>query len=47
MREQGLIALRSRTLNVPDLDALKAAALFNANYLHLDREGREFDANES
>jgi CRP-like cAMP-binding protein len=47
LRAANLIVLRGKTLTIPDLDALKAVALFNANYLHLDREGREFDANEA
>jgi CRP-like cAMP-binding protein len=34
LRSSGLIVLRDRTLTVNDLDALKAAALFNADYLH-------------
>jgi CRP-like cAMP-binding protein len=46
MREQGLIVLKGRTLTIPDLKALQAAALFNANYLHLDRDGQGLDANE-
>ncbi len=31
----------------PDLDELMRAALFNPNDLHLDREGRHRDANET
>jgi biotin operon repressor len=46
LRRAGLIVLQGRTLTIPDLEALKDAALFNANYLHLDREGRHLDANE-
>jgi CRP-like cAMP-binding protein len=46
LRRAGLIVLQGRTLTIPDLEALKNAALFNANYLHLDREGRHLDANE-
>ncbi len=34
LRSSGLIVLRERTLTVPDLDALKDAALFNPDYLH-------------
>lgn len=45
LRAAGLIVLKGRQLTVPDLDALKRAALFNANYLHLGREGRNLDAN--
>lgn len=46
LRRAGLILLQGRTLTIPDLDALKTTALFNANYLHLDREGRHLDAND-
>ena len=46
LRYQGLITLHGRKLTIPDLAALQEAALFNPNYLHLDREGRQFDANE-
>jgi CRP-like cAMP-binding protein len=34
LRGAGLIALRERMLTVHDLVALKAACLFNPNYLH-------------
>jgi hypothetical protein len=47
MREQGLIVLKGKSLTIPNLEALKRAALFNANYLHLDRDGRNLDANEA
>ena len=46
MREQGLIILRGKTLTIPDLEALQAAALFNPNYLHLDKDGQSLDANK-
>jgi CRP-like cAMP-binding protein len=39
LRKDGLIELHSRTLIIPDLEALRNAGLFNANYLHLDRTG--------
>lgn len=35
LRDEGLVRLRDRTLTIPDLDALKAACLFNDTYLHL------------
>lgn len=47
LRAKGLVVLRGKALTIPDLEALQAAALFNANYLHVDREGREHDANET
>ena len=46
LREQRLIILKGKTLTIPDLEALQRAALFNANYLHLDRAGQSLDANE-
>lgn len=46
LRSNGLVALRGRHLTIPDLAALKAASLFNPNYLHLDHVGRHLDANE-
>lgn len=46
LRRAGLIVLQGRTLTIPDMEALKSAAMFNANYLHLDREGRALDAND-
>lgn len=46
LRRAGLIILQERTLRIPDMDALKNAALFNSNYLHLDHEGRHLDAND-
>jgi hypothetical protein len=36
LRAANLVVLKSRTLTIPDLEALMAAALFNPNYLHLD-----------
>lgn len=45
MRNAGLIVLKSRQLTVPDLAALQKAALFNPNYLHLEREGAHLSAN--
>lgn len=45
LREANLIVLKDRTLRIPDIAALKRHAMFNANYLHLDREGRHLDAN--
>ena len=47
LRTRDLITLRGKSLTVHDLPALQDLALFNPNYLHLDREGREFDAKAS
>lgn len=46
LRSDGLIELRSRRLTIPDLDALKGAALFNDNYLHLNGEAPHPGAGE-
>jgi CRP-like cAMP-binding protein len=46
LRKEGLIELQGRKLTIPDLDALKDAALFNDNYLHLGHEGAHLDAND-
>jgi len=47
LRRTGLIVLKGKYLEIPNLAALQAASLFNPNYLHLDHEGRDFDAPES
>ncbi|SKA26907.1 cAMP-binding domain of CRP or a regulatory subunit of cAMP-dependent protein kinases [Consotaella salsifontis] len=44
-RAAGMIVLKQRELTIPDLRALMEASMFDANYLHLDHEGRHFDAN--
>ncbi|WP_407176109.1 Crp/Fnr family transcriptional regulator [Bradyrhizobium sp. STM 3562] len=46
LRSTGLIVLKGKTLVVPNLERLMNAGLFNANYLHLEREGRQLDAND-
>jgi CRP-like cAMP-binding protein len=46
LRAANLIVLKGKTLIVPSLERLKDAGLFNANYLHMDREGSQLDANE-
>ena len=46
LRRDRLIELQSRILTIPDLEALKSAALFNDNYLHLNHEGAHLDAND-
>ncbi|KRQ05532.1 Crp/Fnr family transcriptional regulator [Bradyrhizobium manausense] len=40
LRAAGLIILRERTLTIPDLDALKSAALFSPGYLQLYRQSK-------
>lgn len=46
LRRDGLIVLERKRLTIPNLQKLKDAAMFNPNYLHLDHEGSNFDANE-
>jgi CRP-like cAMP-binding protein len=46
LRKTGLIELHSKYLTIPDMAALKEAAMFNDNYLHLKGDGRHLDANE-
>ncbi len=46
LRSAGLIVLKGKMLVVPSLERLMNAGLFNANYLHMEREGRQLDANE-
>jgi CRP-like cAMP-binding protein len=43
MRRDGLLEFGFRKLVVPDLDALKRVATFNANYLHLGRNPGALD----
>jgi len=38
LRAKGLITLRDRVLTIPHLQSLAAAAMFNPDYLHLDRK---------
>jgi CRP-like cAMP-binding protein len=45
LRGDGLIELERRQLHILDLERLIDASMFNANYLHLDHEGRHLDAN--
>ena len=46
LRRDGLIQLERKELTILDLDRLKDVAMFNPNYLHLNREGRHLDAND-
>lgn len=45
LRSAGLIIFRGRSLTIPDLGRLKATALFNPAYLHLDHEGQDHSSN--
>lgn len=46
LRARGLVVWKGRQLHVPDIDALRRAAMFNPNYLHFDRSGAHLDAND-
>ena len=46
LRAANLVVLKGKILTVPSLERLMDAGLFNANYLHMDHEGRQLDANE-
>jgi CRP-like cAMP-binding protein len=46
LRRDGLIELDRKQLQILDLERMMDASMFNANYLHLDHEGRHLDANE-
>jgi CRP-like cAMP-binding protein len=46
LRAQGLIVWKGREFRVPDMDALRTAAMFNSDYLHLGHEGAYLDAND-
>ena len=46
LRRNGLLVLGGKTLTIPNMAALKEAAMFNDNYLHLNRDGKHLDAND-
>jgi CRP-like cAMP-binding protein len=46
LRSAELIILKGKILIVPNLEQLMNVGLFNANYLHIDHEGRQLDAND-
>ena len=46
LRRDGLIELERKQLRILDLERLKDVSMFNANYLHLEHEGRHLDAND-
>ena len=45
LRRDGLIELERKQLHILDMERMKDVSMFNANYLHLDHEGRHLDAN--
>jgi len=45
LRSNGLVVLKGKMLEIPDLRALMDASLFNPDYLHLQHEGSHLDAN--
>lgn len=46
LRGAKLVVLKGKALTVPNVERLMSAGLFNANYLHMEHEGRQLDANE-
>jgi CRP-like cAMP-binding protein len=46
LRAGALIVLKDKILTVPNMLRLMSAGLFNANYLHMQHEGHQLDANE-
>jgi CRP-like cAMP-binding protein len=46
LRAADLVILKGKILTVPSLKRLMDAGLFNPNYLHMEREGRQLDSNE-
>lgn len=46
LRKDRLIELERKQLQILDLPRMMDVAMFNANYLHLDHEGRHLDAND-
>ena len=46
LRAAELIGLKGKSLRIPNLELLMSAGLFNANYLHMEHEGRLLDSNE-
>jgi CRP-like cAMP-binding protein len=45
LRAANLVVLKSKTLTIPNLEALMSAALFNPSYLHLDQAERSVNVN--
>lgn len=46
LRREGLIELKAKRLSILDLRRLAGLAMFNPNYLHMDHEGHQLDAND-
>lgn len=46
LRRERLIELAHKRLKILDMEQLKRVAMWNADYLHLDHEGRQLDAND-
>lgn len=44
LRRTGLIELQGRRLTIPDMDGLRSVAMFNDNYLHLNRGSGHLEA---
>lgn len=46
LRRDGMIELERKQLQILDLERMMDISMFNANYLHLDHEGQQLDAND-
>ncbi len=46
LRGELLVEIGQKRLRIPDLARLQEAAMFNPNYLHLDRDGADPDAHD-
>ena len=46
LRRERLVDLAGKRLVILDMERLKQVAMWNANYLHLDHEGQQLDAND-
>lgn len=46
LRARNILAWSGGKLSIPDLGVLESVALFNPDYLHLEKEGQRFDAND-
>ena len=46
LRRDGMIELERKQLQIIDMERIMDVSMFNADYLHLDREGRQLDADQ-
>lgn len=46
LRSMGLIEWKGRDVHILDMEALRRTALYNENYLHMNKEGAHLDADD-